>query len=130
MPKRKERDAAAGRARCPMAVTMDVTGGKWKQSVLFHLLDRTVRFGELQRALPGSITQQMLTLQLRELERDGLVHREVYRQVPPKTEYSLTPLGRQLEPILLAMRAWGETYLAEREKGRMEQSVESTSMDA
>ena len=114
MPKRKGRDDEQGRERCPMAVAMEVIGGKWKQSILFHLLGGTKRFGELQRALPGRITQQMLTLQLRELERDGLVHREVYRQVPPRTEYSLTPVGRELEPILWSLRAWGETYLNHR----------------
>jgi DNA-binding HxlR family transcriptional regulator len=69
----------------------------------------TVRFGEFQRLIP-KITQRMLTLQLRELEEDGVVHREVYRQVPPKVEYSLTEFGRSLEPILLLMRDWGVTY--------------------
>ena len=84
-------------------------GGKWKVLILFYLMKGTVRFGEFQRLIP-KITQRMLTLQLRELEEDGVVHREVYRQVPPKVEYSLTEFGRSLEPILILMRDWGVTY--------------------
>jgi DNA-binding HxlR family transcriptional regulator len=74
----------------------------------------------LHRSLVG-ITQKMLTQQLRELEQDGIVHREVYQQVPPKVEYSLTPLGRTLEPILDAMHKWGATYHAERQKQLQQQ---------
>ncbi|GGN41634.1 hypothetical protein GCM10010842_27500 [Deinococcus daejeonensis] len=76
---------------------------------VYHLLGGPRRFSALQRRMPG-VTQRILTLQLRELEADGLVHREVYPQVPPKVEYSLTPLGQTLEPIVRAMLAWGETY--------------------
>jgi len=94
---------------CPIEATLDIVGGKWKVLILFYLMKGTVRFGELQRLIP-KITQRMLTLQLRELEEDGVVHREVYRQVPPKVEYSLTEFGRSLEPILILMRDWGVTY--------------------
>lgn len=97
--------------RCPITATVDVLGGKWKPLIVFMLLDATLRFGELRRALPG-ITQQMLTAQLRELERDGVVHREVYREVPPKVEYSLTPLGKELQPVIDQMAKWAERYLA------------------
>ncbi|NJM07416.1 helix-turn-helix transcriptional regulator [Candidatus Gracilibacteria bacterium] len=98
-------------ARCPVEVTLDIIGGKWKQLILYYLLQGTKRFNELRRMMPN-VTQQMLTTQLRELERDGIVHRKVYAEVPPKVEYSLTERGRSLEPILLAMLAWGEEYLS------------------
>lgn len=89
---------------------MDVVGGKWKGVILFHLLKGPMRFNELRRLLPD-VTQRMLTLQLRELEEVGVVHREVYKEVPPKVEYSLTPFGASLEPILLLMRNWGDQYV-------------------
>ncbi len=91
---------------CPIEATLDIVGGKWKVLILFYLMQGTVRFGEFQRLIP-KITQRMLTLQLRELEEDGVIHREVYRQVPPKVEYSLTEFGKSLEPLLLLMRDWG-----------------------
>jgi DNA-binding HxlR family transcriptional regulator len=94
---------------CGVTSTVVLIGGKWKTVVLYHLLDEPRRFSELQRKLTG-VTQRMLTLQLRELEADGLVHRKVYPQVPPKVEYSLTELGRSLEPIIRAMLTWGENY--------------------
>jgi DNA-binding HxlR family transcriptional regulator len=108
-------------ARCPVEVTLDIIGGKWKQLILYYLLQGTKRFNELRRLLPN-VTQQMLTTQLRELERDGIVHREVYAEVPPKVEYSLTERGRSLEPILLAMLAWGEEYLSEKSGFRIQDS--------
>ena len=95
---------------CPVEATISVVGGKWKPLILFYLLQGTKRFGELRRQLP-QVTQQMLTLQLRELERDGIIHRHIYTQVPPKVEYSLTECGRSLEPILLLMLDWGERYI-------------------
>lgn len=93
-------------AGCPVEFTLEIIGGKWKGVLLYHLLEGTKRFGEFRRICPD-ITQRMLTLQLRELEEDGIVHREVYQQVPPKVEYSLTEYGRTLEPIILLMKEWG-----------------------
>lgn len=97
---------------CPVEATVEVIGGKWKSTLIFHLLGGPRRFNELKRRLTG-VTQRMLTLQLRELERDGLVHREVYREVPPKVEYSLTEFGESLEPIIVQMRDWGVKYNAQ-----------------
>ena len=91
---------------CPAERTLDVIGGRWKVPIVYHLSEKTCRFSELRRHLPGC-TQKMLTQQLRELERDGVVHRKVYPQVPPKVEYSLTELGRSLKPIIAAMCRWG-----------------------
>ncbi|NJK60179.1 MAG: helix-turn-helix transcriptional regulator [Oscillatoriales cyanobacterium SM2_1_8] len=93
----------------PVELTLDLIGGRWKVLILHELFAGTRRFGQLHRALSG-ITQKMLTQQLRELERDGLVHRQIYAQVPPKVEYSLTPLGQTLQPVLDALHAWGRTY--------------------
>jgi len=95
---------------CPVEATVDIIGGKWKSVILFHLLPGKKRFGELQRLLPG-VTQRMLTLQLRELEEDGIIYRHVYREVPPKVEYSLTDFGKSLQPILIQMRDWGQEYM-------------------
>ena len=87
---------------CPVEGALDVIGGKWKGVVMFHLLDGTKRFNELRRMMPR---------QLRELEADGLVHREVYAEVPPRVEYSLTTKGETLRNIILALKAWGETHV-------------------
>lgn len=95
---------------CNVEAALEVIGGKWKGVILFHLLDGTKRFNELRRMVPN-VTQRMLTLQLRELENDGVVHREIYQQIPPRVEYSLTDFGRSLEPILLLMRDWGQQYI-------------------
>ena len=95
---------------CPVELTLDVIGGKWKSVILFHLIKtETLRFSEFRRIIPR-ITLQMLTNQLRELEADGIVHREVYAQVPPKVEYSLTTFGKSLEPIILLMLEWGKHH--------------------
>ncbi|MFH7832904.1 winged helix-turn-helix transcriptional regulator [Bacillus luti] len=90
---------------CPVEAMVEVIGGKWKGVILYHLLDGTKRFNELKKLKPN-ITQRMLTLQLRELEADGIIHREVYREVPPKVEYSLTELGESLRPMILLMMEW------------------------
>jgi DNA-binding HxlR family transcriptional regulator len=93
----------------PVEVTLSIIGGKWKPLIVFYLLSGTKRFSEIRRFLPG-VTQQMLTMQLRELEQAGIVHRHVYAQVPPKVEYSLTDLGQSMEPVLRQMCTWGEWY--------------------
>lgn len=121
MTRKRQPNCAHG---CAVTTTVGLIGGKWKTVTLYHLLGGAQRFSELQRRLPG-VTQRMLTLQLRELEGDGLVHREVYPQVPPKVEYSLTEVGRSLEPILQAMFDWGETY-GERVRQTKEPGVERT----
>lgn len=94
---------------CNVGVVNMVMQGKWKFAILNFLSKGTIRFGELSRALPN-IRQGYLTQQLRELERDGLVHREVYKQVPPKVEYSLTDLGRDFLPVIDEMAVWGKKY--------------------
>jgi DNA-binding HxlR family transcriptional regulator len=95
---------------CSVEVTIGVIGGKWKSVILYHLMHkRVIRFGELRRLLPRA-TAQMLTAQLRELEADGVISRKVYPQVPPKVEYSLTPFGESLVPIIRGMANWGESY--------------------
>ncbi len=96
--------------KCGIDVTLAVVGGKWKASILWHLAQETMRFSALQRQFSNT-TRKMLTQQLRELEADGLVHREVYAQVPPKVEYSLTEKGRSIYPILDMMCDWARDYL-------------------
>ncbi|HLR79761.1 MAG TPA: winged helix-turn-helix transcriptional regulator [Bacillota bacterium] len=91
-------------------VAIDALVGKWKPIILYHLMENeTMRFNELKRAIP-KITQKMLTSQLRELEHHKIVHREVYPQVPPKVEYSLTDYGKKIIPILKAMQKWGTSH--------------------
>ena len=107
----KTYDCAAG---CPVEATLDLIDGKWKAVILYHLLDDTIRFNELGRRLSRRISQRMLTRQLRELETAGLIHREVYAEVPPRVEYSLTKRGRSLEPVIRSLWNWGNTYLEER----------------
>jgi DNA-binding HxlR family transcriptional regulator len=94
---------------CPVETTLSVINGRWKVLVIHHLLEGVKRFGELHRAL-DSVSHRTLAQQLRELKTARLVRRKVYRQVPPKVEYSLTPLGESLKPVLLAMHEWGEAY--------------------
>jgi DNA-binding HxlR family transcriptional regulator len=100
---------------CPVETTIEAIGGRWKVLVIHHLLDGTKRFGELSRLLKG-ISPRTLTKQLRELEQCGIVERTVYAQIPPKVEYELTLLGRELKPILIAMHKWAEN--AERSRTR------------
>ncbi|MBD7912140.1 MULTISPECIES: helix-turn-helix domain-containing protein [Clostridium] len=94
---------------CPITTAQKILGGKWTIIVLYYLSQGTLRFGELQRKIPD-LTQAMLTKQLRSLESYGLVHREVYPEVPPKVEYSLTNLGKEFIPVLDALSVWGESY--------------------
>ncbi|MBW5426175.1 transcriptional regulator [Streptomyces sp. BG9H] len=98
---------------CGLDAAVDVVGGKWKPMILWALYaGRTLRFGELKRHIPG-VSEKMLIQQLRELESDGIVHREVYREVPPKVEYSLTDLGQSLNAALLPLGLWGDTHMAQ-----------------
>jgi DNA-binding HxlR family transcriptional regulator len=99
------------RSGCAVEVTLSVIGGLWKPVILFHLLREKRRFMELARLMPNT-TQRMLTLQLRELEADGIVARHVYPQIPPKVEYELTPFGATLAQVLVSLRKWGESYQA------------------
>ena len=97
-------------SNCPVVATVDVIGGKYKALILWHLLDRTLRFGELRKLIPQA-TPKMLTQQLRELEEDNLVVRKVYPVVPPKVEYSLSDLGKSIRPVLTAIYHWGGAYM-------------------
>ncbi len=94
---------------CPVEATLDLIGGKYKALILWHLSEGTLRFSQLNRLI--NATPKMLTQQLRELEDDRLVRREVYPVIPPRVEYSLTDLGQSLMPILVAMRDWGADYM-------------------
>jgi DNA-binding HxlR family transcriptional regulator len=108
---------------CEKELTLAVIGGKWKMLILWHLgKEGTKRFNELKTLMPG-ITQRMLVNQLRELESDFIVHREVYPVVPPKVEYSLTDQGRTLMPILESMYEWGKDY-----KGFIEEQTEEAAV--
>jgi DNA-binding HxlR family transcriptional regulator len=99
---------------CAVEGTLSLIDGKWKIVVLYKLLRGTLRFNELRRLIPN-VTQRMLTHQLRELEADGLIIRTVYAQVPPRVEYSLSARGQSLEPVLMAMKEWGDTNLSSQE---------------
>ncbi|QAY66937.1 winged helix-turn-helix transcriptional regulator [Paenibacillus protaetiae] len=101
---------------CPIVHAQNVISGKWKIIILWELREQKKRFSELQRAIPH-VTQSMLTQQLRELEKYGMVHREVYREVPPRVEYSLTEIARDLLPVLEQLDAWGAKYLARNASG-------------
>lgn len=94
---------------CAVEAALQFIDGKWKGVILYHLLTGTMRFNEIRRAIPG-VTQRMLTNQLRELEADELIERTVYAEVPPKVEYSLTDRGRTLQPVLLALKGWGDEH--------------------
>ena len=96
---------------CPVEATLSLIDGKWKGVILYHLLRGTLRFNEIRRRVP-SVTQRMLTNQLRELEADGLVRRKVYAEVPPRVEYSLSERGQTLAPVIEALRSWGEQHIA------------------
>lgn len=94
---------------CPVEITLNIISGKWKGVILYHLLGGKKRFNELKKMMK-TVTHRSLTLQLRELERDGVVKRTVFAEVPPRVEYELTPLGLSMQPIIQAMREWGLDY--------------------
>ena len=94
---------------CPVETTLTLIGDKWKVLILRDLMSGTKRFGELKKSI-GTVSKKVLTAQLRDMEANGLVHRDVYAEVPPRVEYSLTELGQSLKPILDAMWNWGEDY--------------------
>ena len=99
----------AQRTNCSVEATLSVIGGVWKPVILFHLLDGKLRFNALCRLVPAA-TPRMITLQLRELETDGIILRTIFPEIPPKVEYELTRLGRTLQPVLLSMREWGSMF--------------------
>jgi DNA-binding HxlR family transcriptional regulator len=108
---RSSSDAQVQGRRCNIAVTVEIISGRWKAPILYCLLTYgTRRFGEIALFLRNEVTHRMLALELRELERNGLVSRHVYAEVPPRVEYKMTPLGQSLEPVLLELRKWGVLY--------------------
>lgn len=92
---------------CPVTHCLSLIGGKWKPAILFCIHGGVARFGAMQRAIPA-VTKQMLTQQLRELEADGLIDRTIFAEIPPRVEYSLTPRGTSILPVIMAMRDWGQ----------------------
>ena len=98
--------------KCPLEATMDIIGGKYKGVIIGHLIDRTLRYSELQKLISHA-TPKMLIQQLKELEADGIVQRKLYPVVPPKTEYSLTERGKTLIPAIIELNKWGLSYLKE-----------------
>lgn len=105
----KEQNETRALPDCPVETTLMLIGDKWKVLILRDLMPGTKRFGELKKSI-GSVSQKVLTAQLRNMEESGLVNRKVYAEVPPKVEYSLTELGKSLKPILDSMKNWGENY--------------------
>jgi DNA-binding HxlR family transcriptional regulator len=96
---------------CPVESTLSFLDGKWKGVILYHLMTLgTLRFNELRRHIP-SVTQRMLTKQLRELEEAGLISRKVFAVVPPRVDYQLTPLGKSMQPVIAALKTWGDTHV-------------------
>lgn len=113
--------------RCPVEACLELIGGRWKGVILFHLLGGTRRFNELRRLLP-KVTQRMLTRQLRELEADQIIVRTIYPEVPPKVEYSLSELGKSMEPIIRMLQKWGLEYMGRtrtQDTGRHSQNAEA-----
>ena len=105
----KDLRSATIRRQCPVETSLSIIGGKWKGMILYHLLSGTKRFSELEKAMPA-VTHRTLTLQLRELENDGIVSRKIYAEVPPRVEYSLTEFGRSVRPVIESLRQWGQAY--------------------
>ncbi|MDR2753534.1 MAG: helix-turn-helix transcriptional regulator [Oscillospiraceae bacterium] len=106
-------DCDCAEVNCPVGATLELIGGKYKALILWHLIDTTLRFGELRKRIPQA-TPKMLTGQLRELEKANLVIRTVYAVVPPKVEYTLSDSGKSIKPILETMYAWGADYLKDK----------------
>lgn len=123
MTKSKNQQILESLPACPVETTLTLIGNKWEVLILRDLMEGTKRFGELRRSI-GSISQKVLTSQLRQMEAAGLVHREVFAEVPPRVEYSLTPLGKSLKPVLDALRGWGENYKAQLATPKRKASVE------
>jgi len=105
----------------PVEAAIDVIGGKWKGVALYHLSTGTKRFNELRRLMPN-VTQRMLTKQLRELEKDAIVQRQVYEETPPKVEYSMTEFGKSLMPVLKELENWGDGFIARVERQKVQAS--------
>ena len=105
-PRFSRYDCSAG---CPVEAALEQIAGKWKGLIVYHLMDETLRFNELSRRV-GDVTQRSLTKQLRELESDGIVHRQIYPVVPPRVEYSLTEKGQRLRDVIAALRLWGSQH--------------------
>lgn len=95
---------------CPMTATLEYIGGRWKCIILFYLTTGTRRFGEIAARIPA-ISRKVLTQQLKELERDGLILRKEYKEIPPRVEYALTDLGQSLSPVFKAISDWGKHYI-------------------
>jgi DNA-binding HxlR family transcriptional regulator len=106
-----------GTSHCPVEITLRVIGGRWKVLIIHFLLEDRRRFGELLRSL-GGVSARTLSKQLRELEEDGVIGRQDYQESPPKVEYFLTPLGKTLRPLLMAMEQWGMTIQEQRSTKR------------
>jgi DNA-binding HxlR family transcriptional regulator len=111
---KRTKNAGCGDGECPIEVSLEVIGGMWKTLIIRELMNGTRRYSEIHRALEP-VTHKMLAQQLRDLENDGVVLRKVYPQVPPKVEYSLSPLGKELIPLMGAMKLWGERVIRHRE---------------
>jgi len=111
---RNRHTAFLGSSGCSVEGVLDLIDGKWKGVILYHLLKGTLRFNEIRRKMP-KVTQRMLTNQLRELEADRLLIRKVYPEVPPRVEYSLSERGRSLEPVIMALKQWGDANLSSEE---------------
>ncbi|MFC7305193.1 winged helix-turn-helix transcriptional regulator [Streptomyces monticola] len=118
---------------CGIDAAVDVVGGKWKPMILWALYEHgTLRFGRLRRELDG-VTEKVLVQQLKEMEADGIVHREVYREVPPRVEYSMTELGRKLNTALMPLGEWGDTFMeqivANKKRAAEEAAVKDSQKD-
>lgn len=121
---KSEQDAPDPANGCPVTHCLSLIGGKWKPVILFCIAGGVNRFGAMQRAIPA-VTKQMLTQQLRELESDGMIHRQIFAEVPPRVEYSLSERGKSILPVIHAMRDWGvcDAAVASATGARLHQSA-------